>query len=192
MVDKKIILIGAGVLVLGGAIAVGVFIGKQQKPQTAMPQPTAQVTPGTTITGIPTPTDTPIPTTTTKPTPTPKPTTTPTQTPTPTPTPTPGVINIEDSVSPTTSSACSQVFTFTGKIFTNAATTVTYKWNRSDGAGAMTQTLTFTSASMQTVTDTWSLGPEASGTHVNGWERIEILTPNSTLGNQAEFTLSCP
>lgn len=166
-------------VVAGGAF----YLGKGQKSTTEV-QPTPQVTLSPTLAESPTPTATP--------TATPRPTATPTPTNTPTPTPIPGVVNIETSVNPTTSNTCTQTFTFTAKIYTNGAATVTYHWLRSDNATDATKTITFTSASMQTVTDTWTRGPVGSGSTVSGWERVEILTPNSTLGNKAEFTLSCP
>lgn len=193
MTTKQTILMAGGIL--AAALLIGgifFFMGlRSQKPETASPTPT----PMTTITETPAPIMTqkpsPTPTKSATPTPTKKPSPTPTITSTPSPTMPPGVVNIEANVSPTTSSTCSQKFTFTAKIYTNGAATVKYKWLRSDNASASEQTLTYAEAGMQTVTTDWTLG-QASGSTYNGWQRIEITSPASALGNKAEFTLSCP
>lgn len=192
--NKKIYII-IGVVLLVALLSFGAFmIGRQTSKSSVSntPTPTETQTPLLTTPEI-SPTETATPSPTLKPTSTPKPTLTPSATPTITPTPTPAVINIETTVSPagTTTTCSQQTFTFTGKIYTNAATTVKYMWLRSDNANSAEQTLTFTSAGMQSVTDTWSMS-RSSGTHYSGWERVKIISPNETLGNQAEFTLACP
>lgn len=195
MTNKQLILIGAGVLAIFLLIG-GIFfaIGLKNSGASADPEPTPF--PTASVTETPTPFVTPAPTVTpTKaaaPTPTKKPVPTATITPTPSPTPTPGVVNIEASVSPTTSNTCTQKYTFSAKIYTNGATTVKYKWLRSDNAIAPEQSITYTEAGMQTVTTEWTRGPITSGTNEGGWMRIEILSPGTGLGNKAEFTLSCP
>ncbi len=182
MKTKQIVLIAAGVLgagiLLGGAFVLG-----RQTAGTPTPTPTIAETPTPTLEGTPSP----------SPSPTKSPTATPTQKPTstPTPTPTPGVVNIEASVTPTTSDACTKKFDFSAKIYTNAGMTVKYKWLRSDGAASPEQTLTYTEAGMQTVTSDWTLARN-SGESFNGWKRIEITSPGSALSNKAEFTLTCP
>mgnify|MGYP001567226316 CR=1 FL=1 len=143
----------------------------------------------TEVSPTPTPTLKPTAKPTLKPTATPTPK--PTATPTPTPTPTPivfSVTGVTAAVSPTSyTGSCPKKFDFTANITTNAAGTVTYKWARSDGAGAPTHTLVFASAGTQPATpDDWTLS--SSGTK---WEKIQILTPNSLESNQAEFTLNC-
>ena len=92
------------------------------------------------------------------------------------------------SVSPSTySGACPGTFNFSGNITTNGAGTVTYRWERSDGATAPTQTLTFNAAGTQPAAATsWQLG--ATGAF---WERVHVLTPNDISSNQATFTNSC-
>jgi len=190
---KKIIYIIAGIIAIL-LITFGAFMfGKKQSgtgtAAETTPTPTIETSRMPTLDISASPSITPTKSVTT--TPTKKPTATPSITPTPSPTPTPGVINIEASVSPTTSSSCTQKFTFTAKIYTNAAATVKYKWLRSDNASSAEQTLTYTEAGMQTVTTEWTLG-QASGATYNGWERIEITSPGSALGNKAEYTLSCP
>lgn len=191
--DKKKVLVIAGVILIILVIAGAAYMfGKRQSfPGTTeiTPTPTIELSVSPTDGTTPTPSLTPTKSPTT--TPTKKPTLTPTTSPTPSPTPTLGVVNIEASVTPTTSAACSQKFTFSAKIYTNGAATVKYKWLRSDNATSAEQTLTYTEAGMQTVTTEWTLG-QASGSTYNGWERIEITSPGSALGNKAEFTLSCP
>ena len=183
---------GITVLVVGliiGGIFFAVGLRRNAAPAaTPTPTPSAIATPSLIVTETPasTPTKAPTPTMTKKPTPTQS------NTPVPTPTPTPGVINIETSVTPTTSTLCTQQFTFTAKIYTNGAMTVKYKWLRSDVSSPSEQTLTYTGAGMQTVTTEWTRGPIDSGTSVTGWERIEITSPGSALSNKAEFTLTCP
>ncbi len=203
MDTKQIIRIALIVLIIGVLIGGGIFlfaVKRSADSESASPTPTPTET-----VEEPTPTDDAIPTTNLTPTksvtatptrrptatPTRAPATTPSSTPTPAPTATTGVVNIENSVSPTTSAACTQNFVFSAKIYTNGAATVKYKWLRSDGATAPEQTITFTDAGMQTVTTTWSRGPIAAGETATGWERIEILSPGSGLSNQAEYTLTC-
>ncbi len=183
MENKKAVMIAVALVVLAAIAGGAYFLGQRQGPleNTSV----EETTPTPSVTGSITPTLSPSPSPTKKPTPTP------TNKPSPTPTPTPGVINIETSVSPTTSNTCNQKFDITAKIYTNAALDITFKWLRSDGAGAPTEALTFTEAGVKTVTRSWTLG-QASGNHYNGWERVEILTPLSALSNKAEFTLSCP
>jgi len=81
-------------------------------------------------------------------------------------------------------------FTFSADITTNAAGTVTYKWERSDNANAPEQSLTFASAGTKTVTTTWSrwFNP---GDNATGWERIYINNPNHQAFSNASFTVTC-
>jgi len=97
------------------------------------------------------------------------------------------VTNVTASVSPTSySGSCPGTFNFSARITTNGAGTVTYRWERSDGAVGPTQSLTFAGAGTQTVTTSWTLG--ARGTY---WERVHILSPNDIYSNQATFTNNC-
>jgi hypothetical protein len=120
---------------------------------------------------------------------------TPTPAPTATPTPAPSgggfkVTNVIAVVSPPDyKGTCPTVFNFTARITTDGPGTVEYKWTRSDGATAPTQTLVFSAAGTQSVGDTWTLG--GSGFSYSGWEAVEILAPNSLTSNQAAFNLSC-
>lgn len=119
-----------------------------------------------------------------------------TNTPTSTATSTPSlppfaVTNVTAVVAPTSSSSCPQTFTFDGTVTTNDAGMVTYQWVRSDGAVGPVQVLTFLSAGTQNVaTDTWTLG--APGFIFSGWEKVQVLTPNSIASSPANFMLNCP
>lgn len=101
------------------------------------------------------------------------------------------VTGISASVLPTNySGACPKKFDFTANVTVNAAGSVTYKWVRSDGASGSSQTMTFGGAGSAVVApDDWTLG--GSGTTYSGWEKVQILTPNSTESNQATFNLAC-
>jgi hypothetical protein len=99
-----------------------------------------------------------------------------------------------DTASAAVPCASTKTFNFSAIIAVNGPGTVTFKWERSDGATQATATsTTFSSAGSQTVSTTWTLGP-VGGLVVpfNGWERVHILTPNDVLSNQASFTLTCP
>lgn len=87
---------------------------------------------------------------------------------------------------PSYSGPCPFEFTFSAIITVNGPGTVTYVWDRSDGSPGPVQSAAFASAGSQMVTDAWYLG----GTY-SGWERVRILTPNSTMSNEAVFTLNC-
>jgi len=101
------------------------------------------------------------------------------------------VTHVTASVSSPGGASCPILYNFAGTITTNAAATVTYKWERSDGASAPVQTLSFGGAGSQAVTTSWKLGG-SSGSTYNGWERIHVLTPNDVVSNQANFVLTCP
>lgn len=105
----------------------------------------------------------------------------------PTPKPAFAVTDVQASVDPPSfSGSCPAEFQFTGKITTNEAGTVTYRWERSDGATGPDETVDFGGAGTQEVYTTWTLSAE--GTH---WQRLHILAPNDTTSGNAEFTLDC-
>ncbi len=98
-----------------------------------------------------------------------------------------GVTNAVANVNPPSfTGACPETFNFSAVITTNGPCTVTYKWERSDGAIAPVESITFPAAGSQTVGTYWQLGASYSG-----WERVHILTPNSGVSNQASFALNC-
>lgn len=111
-----------------------------------------------------------------------------TPTPTPVETPTPfAVTKVTASVDPLSfTGACPKTFNFSAVITVNGPGTVAYRWERSDGATAPTQTITFAAAGSQSVTTSWKLGASYSG-----WQRVHILAPNEMVSNQANFTLAC-
>jgi hypothetical protein len=103
------------------------------------------------------------------------------------PPPTFAVTSVTAGASPPSyTGGCPHLFTFSAIITVNGPGTVTYKWERSDGASAPVQSLIFAAAGSQIVSETWDLG--AAGSH---WERVRILTPNSAVSNDAVFTLIC-
>ncbi len=132
------------------------------------------------------------------PTPTLPPTSTPTSTPTlvPTNTPTATTTPYVSSVSATLvtgspyTGACPGNFQFTGVITVTGPTTVTYRWERTDGTTVpslpIPYSYTFTSAGSLTITDNWNSAPAGI------WgERVHILQPNDTYSNQATFQNNC-
>jgi hypothetical protein len=84
---------------------------------------------------------------------------------------------------------CPVRITFSGTISVNGSGTVSYKFLRSDGAVAPTQTLTFNGPGSQNVSTTWDLG--GAGMTYSGWEQIQILDPQSLTSNQATFSIQC-
>lgn len=92
---------------------------------------------------------------------------------------------------PIINGACPASFIFTAAISANDAGTVSYQWVRSDGTGSSTpQTITFKGAGEQTVSTTWNLG-SAGFSLTDGWEKIQILSPNNLESNQTLVTLHC-
>lgn len=78
-------------------------------------------------------------------------------------------------------------FNFEGRITSNSAGIVTYRWIRSDGASAPIKSILFSSPGSRTVTSSWDLG---RGDHaVHRWKAIEILTPNRMTSGHADFTV---
>lgn len=77
---------------------------------------------------------------------------------------------------------------FVADITVDGPCTVTYKWERSDGASGQVQTLVFNAAGAQQTSDTWMLGGGPGTGKV--WERVSILTPLPMLSNKAEFALT--
>ncbi len=80
---------------------------------------------------------------------------------------------------------CPVTVTFYAVLTTNRATSVSYQWERSDGIvnGPYSLNIGGTSAA---IADQWKLIPSG-----NRWERVVILTPNSTSSNQTSFTNNC-
>jgi hypothetical protein len=99
------------------------------------------------------------------------------------------VTNVKINSSPSTyNGACSSgvKITFSATITANRSGTVKYHFYRSDGASGSVNTLNFSDAGSQTVTDTWTLS-----TSLTGWEKIYIDSPNHQSLGEASFTLNC-
>ena len=135
---------------------------------------------------------TPTPTATATATPTatftPSATFTPTPTPLPTATPTPAfrVTNLSVGVNPSSTTSCPRTFTFTAVITGVGSGTITYRWERSDGASTSNQTLHF-SGSSTPITTQWTIGGGLGAR----WERLHVISPNEVLSNQASFSVFC-
>ena len=85
-------------------------------------------------------------------------------------------------------------FNFTASISTNGPGTVTYYWEFSDNTKTDIQTLTFDSASTQTVSSSWELGKDGKTPGSNpykGWARITIVKPNNQVFTRASFNFEC-
>jgi hypothetical protein len=81
---------------------------------------------------------------------------------------------------------CPKTIHFWGTIATSGPGIVTYRWERSDGtATAAPETIIFTAAGTQTVTNIWTRG---EGT---GWQRLHVLTPNDAVSSQIDFVMTC-
>ena len=95
------------------------------------------------------------------------------------------VTGVSTTVNNSAPAACPLPFVFTANITANGAGTVTYHWNRSDGANSAVQTLTFGAAGSQSVSYTWSLGATGAA-----WARVYIDSPNHQYFSPANVT--CP
>jgi hypothetical protein len=84
----------------------------------------------------------------------------------------------------TVAGACPKRVTLTGTITATSSGTVTFKWERSDGAATPNANMTFTGAGAQTTTLTW----DTSG---SGWQQLHVLTPNDVKSNQVNVSVSC-
>jgi serine/threonine protein kinase len=105
----------------------------------------------------------------------------------PTPIPPFEVTQLEASVEPGSyNGVCPRLFTFTGQITVIGSGTVTYRWERSDGASSAEQALIFDGPGTKIVNTTWNLG--ADGTH---WQRLHVLSPNDVTSGHAQFELTC-
>lgn len=199
--SKRTLAISAAAIAVLALVAFGSFTfgrGNQPGVPTPTPTPATTSTPTPDISETPTPSPSKILTKAPTKVPTKVPTATsvpPTNTPVPTNTPTPVVFSVTSvaaAVAPSTyAGSCSpgKKFEFSAVLTANAAGTVTYKWTRSDGAGSPNETVSFSGAGTQTVTDSWTLG--GPGFTYSGWEKVVVSSPNSIESNQASFTLAC-
>ncbi len=84
------------------------------------------------------------------------------------------------------SAACPATVRFKGRITSQKAGEVTYKFVRSDGGKMSTKTLKFEQPGTQSVETSWKLGRNFSG-----WMAIEIETPVKIQSNRASFEVEC-
>jgi hypothetical protein len=99
------------------------------------------------------------------------------------------VISVPTTVDPTNftgSCGTGKTFHFTAKIKANGPGTVKYHWIDSEGSETAVETLTFSAAGTNTVTNTWKLTSDYTG-----WQRIYIDSPNHQSFEKADFTLNC-
>jgi len=87
---------------------------------------------------------------------------------------------------PSFEGACPKLFAFAGTITVDSPGVVKYKWIRSDGASAPEQQLAFKAPGRQVVRTTWTIGRS-----YEGWEAVQILSPNALVSNRATFRLTC-
>ncbi len=97
------------------------------------------------------------------------------------------VSKVSAVVRPDVSNVCPTTFTAYGEIETDGPGVVRYQWERSDGGLAPVEQITFSSAGVQTVQDTWELGVDG-----DYWLRLHILAPNDLVSDNAAFQLTCP
>jgi len=97
------------------------------------------------------------------------------------------VISVTASANPPSfTGACPTMFYSEAVITANGAGTVTYNWERSDGAFSRIASLIFDGPGSQVVNVSWSV--DETGLY---WARVHVLTPNEMVSNQANFTVSC-
>lgn len=97
------------------------------------------------------------------------------------------VVRVTAGVSPTSfQGQCPKKFEFKAKITVDSPGLVKYKWIRSDNANAPEKTIGFRKPGTQVVTTTWTIGRT-----YNGWQAVQILSPNPVTSNKAAFSLIC-
>jgi hypothetical protein len=82
-------------------------------------------------------------------------------------------------------------FDFTQQISMTRPGRVTYRWLRSDGAGAPVEYIDFAARGTKIATAGWMRGGNPGDT-LDGWEQIEILTPVRLRGERIAFSYTCP
>ena len=81
---------------------------------------------------------------------------------------------------------CPTTVDFRGSITMNGPGTVSYTFDRSDGAMAPIYTLFFASAGTQEVSTSWTLGRSYSG-----YQKLRVLAPNVAESPESRFNLNC-
>lgn len=82
-----------------------------------------------------------------------------------------------------------KVIKTTVRITVNAPCVVKYRWLRSDGAvdSQAPHTLVFKKAGAQSVSTEWNLWAKS----YEGWQALEVLSPNALTSNKAAFKIYC-
>jgi hypothetical protein len=87
---------------------------------------------------------------------------------------------------------CPAQISFTGKIYSNKATTINYRFIRSDGTRSLTAALNFEQPGSKEVRDTWRFdSADKLSTTFNGWESIQVTFPAKVDSNKAFFEVIC-
>jgi hypothetical protein len=81
---------------------------------------------------------------------------------------------------------CPATVDFRGSIKMDGPGTVSYTFERSDGATAPIYTLHFSEGGTQEVSTTWRLGRSYSG-----YQKLKVLAPNRVDSGEARFELNC-
>lgn len=81
---------------------------------------------------------------------------------------------------------CPGKITFKGSITATEPGRVQYKFIRSDGALAPTETLNFSKPGSKFVSSTWTIGKDYSG-----WKAIKVIYPQELESNKANFKIVC-
>lgn len=100
------------------------------------------------------------------------------------------VVSAKLSAEPSTfSGLCPYSVPFKGAIEADGPGTVTYRFVRSDGAVGKPHSLVFDAAGTREVGTTWALG--ATGQAIEGWQVIEVLSPEPLTSDRARFRVAC-
>ena len=83
---------------------------------------------------------------------------------------------------------CPGLIRFKGRIVADDRTTVTYRWERSDGETGPVKSIRV-GAGGAIVTEAWRLG--TPGKVIHGSERLRVLSPGDAYSGEASFTMAC-
>jgi len=100
----------------------------------------------------------------------------------------PSVENVTVRATPTRyTGPCPGLIHFAGTITVSAPTTVSYRWERSDGQTSPVETAYVNRS--RTVETNWRLG--TSGKVVRGGQRLRVFTPGDVYSIEATFSVAC-
>ena len=94
---------------------------------------------------------------------------------------------------PRMSGPCPLKVVFSGHVTTDGPGTVKYTFTRSDGARGPAFSLEFKEAGTQAVSTTWTLGDATTLPHYEGWQAVQIFTPNEMESSHkaGAFSITC-